>query len=347
MAHRQRRGILDPRQDNGGGGGIIPISIPPATTAPAPPASVDVDDPTTRPPVSTPPADTPATSAPPPPLISISVPLSIPVSAPPPTSTAPEVITTTSSQVQPSRSQVRSVVQSTIGDSIINVTRTSTVDAPSASASAAAQTETEPEKKSGIGKGTLIAIIVVASSCAGVFIIWTVIRRWKLKPTREFERRLQPIDFGPGGEKTAAYEPMPSTTSLNRADSFGSNGSAEKHGIAARRRDSFGSMTGSQRGGGGSVIGSQRGGSQRGGVAQSESGSRIGGTTYPPTHTAWNSYSQQQAPAHQLPYAVPSPPRLNNPYGNSDYGATHGIQRSDTLQSSRYGGPAGDPYGRY
>jgi hypothetical protein len=57
---------------------------------------------------------------------------------------------------------------------------------------------------------------------------------------------------------------MGSTTSLNRNGSLGSNGSVGEKPL--RRQDSFGSLAGSQRGGGGSV----RGGSVRGGPAASE-----------------------------------------------------------------------------
>lgn len=43
----------------------------------------------------------------------------------------------------------------------------------------------------------MTALIVVASSIAGVAILWTVFRKWKLGRSSKFDERLQPIDWQP------------------------------------------------------------------------------------------------------------------------------------------------------
>ncbi|KAG5653352.1 hypothetical protein H0H81_000974 [Sphagnurus paluster] len=44
---------------------------------------------------------------------------------------------------------------------------------------------------------TMTVIIIVASSVAGVAILWTVFRKWKLGRSSKFDERLQPIDWQP------------------------------------------------------------------------------------------------------------------------------------------------------
>jgi len=44
---------------------------------------------------------------------------------------------------------------------------------------------------------TLTIIIVLAASVGGCAIIWTIIRKWKFRPSAEFEDRLDPIDWQP------------------------------------------------------------------------------------------------------------------------------------------------------
>ncbi len=40
---------------------------------------------------------------------------------------------------------------------------------------------------------TLTVIIAIAASIGGIFIIWTIFRKWKLSSSKEFDRRLNPI----------------------------------------------------------------------------------------------------------------------------------------------------------
>ncbi|GAA6062221.1 hypothetical protein JCM10212_006456 [Sporobolomyces blumeae] len=67
----------------------------------------------------------------------------------------------------------------------------------STSAAAATADKSDDSSSGGIGHGTLIAIIVVASCVAGIAAIWTIIRKTKFSPSRRFEAKLEPIDFVP------------------------------------------------------------------------------------------------------------------------------------------------------
>jgi hypothetical protein len=44
---------------------------------------------------------------------------------------------------------------------------------------------------------TMTIIIVLAASVGGCAIIWTIIRKWKFRPSAEFGDRLEPIDWQP------------------------------------------------------------------------------------------------------------------------------------------------------
>jgi hypothetical protein len=48
-----------------------------------------------------------------------------------------------------------------------------------------------------IGRNTIIIIVAIAGSIGAAGIIWTIIRKWKFRPSREFEDRIQPIDWQP------------------------------------------------------------------------------------------------------------------------------------------------------
>ncbi|OCF33528.1 hypothetical protein I317_02566 [Kwoniella heveanensis CBS 569] len=116
------------------------------------------------------------------------------------TSSAVEQSTATSADAAPTT--VSQIVQSsainsgTAHSTIVLVTtasRTQTTHTGSATAESA-----EGEKKSsGIGKTALIAIIVVASVVGLVAIGWTLFRKWKLRPSNRFDKRMNPIDFSP------------------------------------------------------------------------------------------------------------------------------------------------------
>lgn len=48
-----------------------------------------------------------------------------------------------------------------------------------------------------ITRTTIIVLAAVGASIGGLAIVWTVIRKWKLKPSSRFDDRMQPIDWQP------------------------------------------------------------------------------------------------------------------------------------------------------
>jgi len=44
---------------------------------------------------------------------------------------------------------------------------------------------------------TLTVLVAIAASIGGIFIVWTIFRKWKLSSSKEFDRRLNPIDWQP------------------------------------------------------------------------------------------------------------------------------------------------------
>ncbi|RDB28830.1 hypothetical protein Hypma_015698 [Hypsizygus marmoreus] len=89
-----------------------------------------------------------------------------------------------------------------------------------------------PLPQSGASKAkstTLTVLIVVASSVAGVAILWTVFRKWKLGRSSKFDERLQPIDWQPTNPDDGAVPG--NRRRLSGASSFHS---ASGHGTSAR-----------------------------------------------------------------------------------------------------------------
>ena len=54
-------------------------------------------------------------------------------------------------------------------------------------------------------------LIVVASVLAGLIIIWTAVRKWKLRSSQSFQSRLAPIDWQPDNDKDKLAPPPPMT----------------------------------------------------------------------------------------------------------------------------------------
>lgn len=75
----------------------------------------------------------------------------------------------------------------------------------------------------------MTVLIVIAVSIGASIIVWTIIRKWKFKPSSNFEDRMQPIDWRPDcGEDSG----LPGTRRpLSNASSFhsGSHQSADDH----------------------------------------------------------------------------------------------------------------------
>lgn len=83
-----------------------------------------------------------------------------------------------------------------------------------------------------VAKTTIIVIAAVAASIGGIFVLWTIIRKWKFKPSADFEDRMQPIDWQP----TTGEDNVPGLHRNGTAVSHGSFHSGSGHGD-----DSFGS----------------------------------------------------------------------------------------------------------
>ena len=78
-----------------------------------------------------------------------------------------------------------------------------------------------------VAKKTVVILVAIAGSIALAFFIWTGIRKWKFRPSKNFEGRMAPIDWQPTptdhddpAEKVAAHRRQGSTGSHG---SFGTN----------------------------------------------------------------------------------------------------------------------------
>jgi len=80
---------------------------------------------------------------------------------------------------------------------------------------------------SGMSPTAMTALIVIAASVGAAVIGWTIIRKWKFRPSSDFEGRMQPIDWQPGGSNEDADLPSQHRP-LSRASSFHS-GSGNAH----------------------------------------------------------------------------------------------------------------------
>lgn len=73
----------------------------------------------------------------------------------------------------------------------------------------------------------MTVLVVIAASVGASVIVWTIIRKWKFRPSSDFEGRMQPIDWQPGGSNEDAGLPS-QRRPLSRASSFHS-GSGNTH----------------------------------------------------------------------------------------------------------------------
>jgi len=71
----------------------------------------------------------------------------------------------------------------------------------------------------------LTVIIALAASIGAIAVIWTLIRKWKFKPSDKFEDRMQPIDWQPTGPE----EGVPGVHRANTHGSFHSSGHDSDH----------------------------------------------------------------------------------------------------------------------
>ncbi|WVF69137.1 hypothetical protein IAT40_003911 [Kwoniella sp. CBS 6097] len=108
------------------------------------------------------------------------------------TASSTDLVPTTVSQIV----QSSAINSGTAHSTIVLVTTASRTQSTHTSSSTAESAEGE-KKSSGIGKTALIAIIVVASVVGLAAIGWTLFRKWKLRPSNRFDKRMNPIDFSP------------------------------------------------------------------------------------------------------------------------------------------------------
>ncbi|WWC62710.1 uncharacterized protein I303_105307 [Kwoniella dejecticola CBS 10117] len=90
-----------------------------------------------------------------------------------------------------------SAVASTTAHSTVVLVTTASRSQTTHRASSTAESAESEKKSSGLSKTALIAIIVVASVVGAAGIGWTLFRKWKLRPSNRFDRKLNPIDFSP------------------------------------------------------------------------------------------------------------------------------------------------------
>lgn len=79
----------------------------------------------------------------------------------------------------------------------------STVTADQPSDTAAANAVGAATTNSSVSKTAITVLAVIAGSVAAIAIGWTIIRKWKFKPSSSFEDRMTPIDWQPDGSSTA------------------------------------------------------------------------------------------------------------------------------------------------
>ncbi|KAA1471586.1 hypothetical protein DENSPDRAFT_880608 [Dentipellis sp. KUC8613] len=117
-------------------------------------------------------------------------------SSTPPTSAAPtSTPAPQQSSAAPNFKDAPDLASSTPAQSVDAITITSSV--PGASQTSQSDKQNTPQGSSKLSHTTLTIIIVLASCIGGTAIIWTVIRKWKFRPSSQFEDRMQPIDWQP------------------------------------------------------------------------------------------------------------------------------------------------------
>lgn len=78
---------------------------------------------------------------------------------------------------------------------ISRVTRTETTTSPTSSGATNLSASSSTDKK--VTKTTLVVIISIAGSVGLIFAAWTLFRKWKLRPSKNFDDRMAPIDWQP------------------------------------------------------------------------------------------------------------------------------------------------------
>ncbi|KAI0801055.1 hypothetical protein C8Q74DRAFT_1364706 [Fomes fomentarius] len=109
------------------------------------------------------------------------------------------------------------------------VTATDSAD-PSATSGASTVGAAKDPNDNKVTKTTLTVIVAVAASIGGVALAWTLFRKWKLRPSSNFDERMQPIDWQPTGPEDSG---IPGHRRAGSAASHGSFHSGEGHGYGS------------------------------------------------------------------------------------------------------------------
>lgn len=81
---------------------------------------------------------------------------------------------------------------------------TQVITAPTSSANNTLTTTSNAAKASTtITKDTVTVIVAVAASIGAIILIWTGIRKWKFRPSKDFNDRMQAIDWEPTSHEGA------------------------------------------------------------------------------------------------------------------------------------------------
>ncbi|KDQ63446.1 hypothetical protein JAAARDRAFT_189022 [Jaapia argillacea MUCL 33604] len=142
--------------------------------------------------------------------------------APPSTSTVPASQTA----ANPNFTAAPATTAGTTAKGVAHVTITSSAAAESSTSSALPQSTS-----SKVTRATITVLIVIVASVGGAAIIWTIIRKWKFRPSAEFEDRMQPINWQPADHDDGlpGHRRRPSN-----ASSFHSGGHGDEANFAGR-----------------------------------------------------------------------------------------------------------------
>ncbi|KAF8445788.1 hypothetical protein L210DRAFT_3642126 [Boletus edulis BED1] len=149
-------------------------------------------------------------------------------SASPSTSGGGGLLSSILSGLQPSQSSsASSTPSSTLSSTSSSSSSTPQTSPHTSDTPATTPTQSSTSSSAGIPHAAVTILIVIAASVGAAVIAWTIIRKWKFRPSSDFEGRMQPIDWQPDGSNENAGIPGHHRPS-SRASSFHS-GSANPH----------------------------------------------------------------------------------------------------------------------
>ncbi|KAI0639623.1 hypothetical protein C8Q77DRAFT_1152588 [Trametes polyzona] len=86
-----------------------------------------------------------------------------------------------------------------------------------------------------LARTTIIVIAAVGASVGAIALAWTIFRKWKLRPSSDFDDRMQPIDWQPTAPEDGGIIPNHRRAGSNASHgSFQSSGHSDGHAAAPR-----------------------------------------------------------------------------------------------------------------